>query len=90
MDLMTLNFPNQSRSYDAARHCIRFWGHDGAREISFLVEEDALCRLSPDTDRHEAGLLGAFDHNRDRILRAATKVYSKRGAGFFNLAASDF
>ena len=87
---MNLNFPNNSRSYDASRHCIRFWGHDGAREISFLVEEDALCRISPNTDRHEAGLLRAFDHNRDRILRVAGKRYSKQGKSFYNLAASDF
>jgi hypothetical protein len=87
---MTLHFPNESRSYDASRHCVRFWGHDGAREISFLVEEDALCRMSPNTSRHEAGLLRAFDHNRDRILQAAGKVYSRRGKSFYNLAASDF
>ena len=87
---MNLNFPNNSRSYDASRHCIRFWGHDGAREISFLVEEDALCRISPNTDRHEAGLLHAFDINRDHILRVAGKIYPKKGESFYNLTASDF
>ena len=32
---MALNFPNPSRSYDASRHCVCFWGYDGAREVAF-------------------------------------------------------
>jgi len=32
---MALNFPNQSRSYDATLRAVRFWGHDGAMEASF-------------------------------------------------------
>jgi hypothetical protein len=35
---MALNFPNFSRSYDAAANRIRFWGHDGAVEIPFFLE----------------------------------------------------
>ena len=27
---MALSFPNQSRSFDATRCAVRFWGHDGA------------------------------------------------------------
>ncbi len=42
---MTLNFTNESRSYDATRHAVRFWGYDGSREVSFFVTEDALRRL---------------------------------------------
>ena len=42
---MTLNFTNQSRSYDATRQAVRFWGYDGAREVSFFVTDDALRRL---------------------------------------------
>ncbi|MGB9389555.1 MAG: DUF1488 family protein, partial [Xanthobacteraceae bacterium] len=34
---MTLTFPNQSRSFDATRCAVRFWGHDGAMEASFFV-----------------------------------------------------
>jgi len=36
---MALNFPNPSRSYDASRHCVCFWGYDNAREIAFLVDD---------------------------------------------------
>jgi hypothetical protein len=42
---VTLNFTNQSRSYDATRHAVRFWGYDGALEVSFFVTDDALRRL---------------------------------------------
>ena len=36
---MTINFPNPSRSYDATRRAVRFWGHDSAMEASFFVAE---------------------------------------------------
>jgi hypothetical protein len=39
---MALNFPNGSRSFDARRDLIRFWGYDSALEISFFVEMSAL------------------------------------------------
>ena len=87
---MTIAFPNQSRSYDPKRHCVRFWGHDDACEVSFVVEEDALCQLDLNTTSDEIGLLRAFDCNRARIIAAATKMYSRRGPGFYILAASDF
>lgn len=87
---MAIKFPNQSRSYDPRHRCVRFWGHDDAREVSFLVEEDALTRIDRTTPQTEAGFLVAFDGNRDRICTAARKAYSPRGSGFYTLAASDF
>jgi uncharacterized protein DUF1488 len=54
----------QSRSYDAALHAVRFWGHDGAMEVSFFVNEDALKRMQPELRPDEAGILDAFDANR--------------------------
>ena len=41
---MALSFPNQSRSFDATRCAVRFWGHDSAMEASFFVTDDALRR----------------------------------------------
>jgi len=29
---MSLMFPNESRSYDATRRAVRFWGYDHAME----------------------------------------------------------
>ena len=62
--LMTIQFPNDSRYYDAALHAVRFWGHDGAMEAPFFVDEDALKQLQPGADIDEAGLLNAFDLTR--------------------------
>ena len=87
---MAINFPNESRSYDSRHRCVRFWGHDNAREVTFLVAEDALTRMDRTTPRTEDGFLLAFDGNRDRIVTAARKAYSRGGSGFHTLAASDF
>ena len=91
---MTLNFPNLSRSYDAARHSIRFWGHDGTFEVPFSVEESALSQLAANVSSDEAGSLKNFDANRDRIFTAARKAYARvrKGsyAGSYALVASDF
>ena len=87
---MTLNFPNGSRSYDASRNLIRFWGYDSALEISFFVEVGALYKLNPQTRNVEAGYLEVFDAARDRIHETARKAYSRAGKGAYLLAAADF
>lgn len=88
---MALNFPNMSRSYDAAGNRIRFWGHDGALEVSFFLEVSALLKLCPETPNIEPRILAAFDLAWDRIIAAAGKVYSPRGGrSFYVLAAADF
>jgi len=88
---MALNFPHPSRSYDADRHRIRFWGHDDAMEVSFFLDESALFKLYPRTTNAEAGILAAFDTARDRILEVASKVYAPRQRrSFYVLAAADF
>ena len=85
-----LKFPNASRSYDPTRHCVRFWGHDGALEISFFVAEDALLQLTPSAAPGEAALLETFDRNRERIIRTALKVYERRRKSSYELTGSDF
>jgi hypothetical protein len=69
---------------------VRFWGHDGAFEISFFVEQGALGQINPDAKRDEAGLLNAFDRNRARILEVAAKLYSRCRRDSYTLLASDF
>jgi len=64
---MALDFPNPSRSYDATLQAVRFWGHDGAMEASFLVNRDALQRVQPGMRLDEEGLLSAFDRHRHLI-----------------------
>jgi Protein of unknown function (DUF1488) len=85
-----LNFPNETRSYDSTRSCVRFWGHDGALEVSFSVEEAALLRMAPETRHNEISVLQSFDTNRSRILKVARAAYSRRRKGNYALIASDF
>ena len=40
--IMTLNFPNPSRSFDEKRNAVGFVGYVGVFEIRFFVEADAL------------------------------------------------
>lgn len=92
---MTLNFPNESRSFDAKRSRVRFWGYDGAIEISFFVDADALGKLgplNPETSDIEALLLQAFDAARERIYEVADKVHRHRpnGSYTYSLGAADF
>jgi hypothetical protein len=89
---MTLNFPNPSRSFDATKNRIRFWGYDSAMEVPFFVEADALKKLCPEMTTVEAGLLKAFDAARQRIHRVANSVYARgpKGATAYILAAKDF
>ena len=87
---MTLNFPNQSRSFDERRHRVCFWGYDGPIEISFYAGADALQKLSPDMGGTEDWCLKTFDAAVERIHEAADKVY-KRGKGeyAYTLGAED-
>lgn len=86
---MMLEFPNDSRSYDATRRAVRFWGHDSALECSFFVTEDALKHVAPAMCQDEAGMLNAFDLNRECIRDAAARVYERGTKGSYELGAAD-
>jgi hypothetical protein len=87
---MTLNFPNRNRFFDSTRRAVRFWGHDTAMEASFFVTEDALKQVQPDMRFDEAGLLSAFDANRNLIYATAAKVYARGRKGSYDLHGADF
>ena len=87
---MALSFPNNSRSYDATRQAVRFWGYDRAMEASFFVMVDALRRLQPDMPTDEADLLRAFDLHRDLICTIAARVFARGKKGSYDLVAADF
>lgn len=88
---MALNFPNLSRSFDAPGNRVRFWGHDDAIEVPFFLEMSGLLRIYPETSYTELGILAAFDAARDRIIEAASKIYSPHHRrSFYVLAAGDF
>lgn len=86
---MSLGFPNSSRSYDATRRAVRFWGYDSAMEWSFFVTVEALQRVHPAMVQDEAGMLGAFDSHRDRICAAAARLYARGRKGSYELGAAD-
>jgi hypothetical protein len=85
-----INFPNISRSYEATRGMVRFWGYDRSMESSFFVAVEALKRIAPDLRPDESGYLRAFDLNRDLIYAAAAKVYARGRRGSYDIQAADF
>ena len=89
---MRLSFPNPSRSFDASRSCVLFWGYDSAIEVSFFVEANALKRLCPEISGAETAFLKAFDAARNRIHEVADKVYvrDRKGSYAYILVADDF
>jgi hypothetical protein len=87
---MALSFPNGSRSYDATRRAVRFWGYDSAMEASFFVTQDALSRVQPSMAFDQNGALRAFDVNRPLIYATAAKVYARGHKGSYDIVSSDF
>jgi hypothetical protein len=88
--VVTLSFPNRSRSYDARGRRVRFWGYDGALEISFFLDQSAFSRISSNPKMDETEILIAFDRHRDQIIDVAAKLYSGRRRDAYTLQASDF
>lgn len=89
---MSLSFPNPSRSFDAVKSRVCFWGYDSTIEVSFYVEADALKRLCPEMISAETGFLKAFDAALNRIHEVADRVYVRGGKGSYaySLVAEDF
>ncbi len=87
---MALHFPNPSRNYNPLQHCVCFWGHDAALEVSFHLDESALREISPFAAQDEASLLRVFDVNLARIQEAASLAYARGKGNFLRLSAADF
>jgi hypothetical protein len=86
---MSIHFPNASRSYDATRRGVRFWGHDSAMERSFVISAFALQQLQPNVLIEENALLQAFDTHRDRICEIAAKLYARGPRSFYEVEEAD-
>ena len=86
---MTLSFPNQSRSYDEAKGCIRFIGHDDVFEIVFRLDIEALLKIDTSLVQNEQGYLAVFDLARDAIERVARRAYVRKKNRVVALSASD-
>jgi hypothetical protein len=90
--MMTLEFPNQSRSFEATKNRVRFWGYDSAIEITFFMEEEALMKICSEASSTEIALLDAFDYTMEQIHQTARKIYerSRDHSYVYVLAANDF
>lgn len=83
---MTLEFPNQSRSYDSVRNRIQFWGYDSAIEVTIFVDSDVLQKIDPAAATDESGCLAVFDSAREKIETVARETYHRQGRGTYACA----
>jgi hypothetical protein len=93
MSIMTLAFPNPSRSFDEGRNAVLFFGHDGLFEIRFFVEAGALAMSGtalPMSGMSEAKCLSVFDAARTPILEIAREGHSHGRRNYYTLTATDF
>lgn len=81
--MITIEFPNISRSFDESKNRICFWGYDKTIEVSFYISAEVLQRIQKGVGSAESELLAAFDAVVDKIHAVAAKVYanSSRGKG---------
>lgn len=75
---MAIDFLTNVRNYDPHRHCISFWGHDAATEITFRLDQAVLEQLvyGHQGPLDELWALMAFDKNIKRIRAFARKLYA--------------
>jgi hypothetical protein len=90
--MMTLDFPNPSRSFDEVRNAVRFIGHDGMFEVPFFIEAGALASTNGKgggLEAKEAAYLSAFDTARRSIHDIARKLYSRGRQTSYTITAAD-
>ena len=83
-----LSFPNRSRSFDPESRRVRFWAYDGAIEIAFFVEGEAVQRLAKAKLVTEDEFLRAFDSVRDALHVVADRVYTLGPKGSYTCVLS--
>lgn len=92
--MISIQFPNTSRSFDERKNRICFWGYDRTIEVSFYIGAEVLQTIRKGVGSAEAELLAAFDSALEKIHAVAAKVYAKssRGKGNYTyiLYAEDF
>jgi len=86
---MTLHFPNQSRSFDEAKSCIRFIGHDAVFEVVFRLDIEALINIDANLVQNERGYIAVFDQARPAIERVARRAYIRKKDRLIMITASD-
>ncbi|MCJ7997960.1 DUF1488 domain-containing protein [Rhizobium cremeum] len=82
---MSLSFANRTRTYDERRSVIRFVGHDGLKQIVFLLSVGLFDQDSSALRLREQGYLMAFDQCRSRILEIARALYQKNNRSMIEM-----
>ncbi len=88
---MAITFLNPTRQFDATVNCMRFSGYDGAIEVSFFLEVEALTKIHPALNQVESEILDAFDQCLKKIHKVASKVYKQKKRTYVcTLTGADF
>jgi len=89
---MSIDFPNNSRSFDETRNAVRFIGYDGMSSVPFFVEAAALAKSAGKQAvvTSEADCLAAFDAARVSIHDIAREAYANSRRSSYVLTVSDF
>jgi len=82
---MTLSFANRTRTYDERRAVIRFVGHDGLKQIVFLLSVGLFEHDRSASSLREQGYLTAFDQCRSRILEIARTLYQENNRSMIEM-----
>ncbi len=86
--IMTLSFPNPSRSFDDLEMGVRFVGYDGMTSVPFLIDKTALDKIGS-ISATESSLLAAFDASRALIYDVAREVYSNARQTSYRISVGD-
>jgi hypothetical protein len=76
-----LVFLNRTRTYNATKNCVTFWGFDASFEITFDLPDEELQQMCSHASGNQASVLRAFDDRREaaeRLAMSAHKVSSQR------------
>ncbi|WP_313291966.1 DUF1488 family protein [Rhizobium rhizoryzae] len=85
---MSLSFANRTRTYDERRGVIRFVGHDGLKQIVFLLSVRLFDQDSSALILREQGYLMAFDQCHSRILEIARTLYQQNNRSMIEMDAN--
>ncbi|MCZ8158472.1 MAG: DUF1488 family protein [Rhizobiaceae bacterium] len=85
---MSLSFANRTRTYDERRGVIRFVGHDGLKQVVFLLSVGLFEQDSSHSSLREQGYLMAFDRCHSRILEIAQALYRKKNRSMIEMDAN--
>jgi len=87
--VMSLSFPNQSRSYEPTRNGVRFWAYDEVFEITFFVDVGVFYRPDSWAAPNEQEVLDAFDRSRSQIQAFAERAYIRHNRSTYILTAAN-